>query len=344
MPNPLDLAQARRACVLLIDGMGRELLQGSRDSAPVIGRALADARELTAGFPTTTATSLGTLGTGVAPGQHGLLGYQVAVPGDGRLLNLLRWDQPVAPEQWQPVPTLFERAASSGVAVTHVSSEKFRNGGLTRAALRGGSFAPAEDSTARADRAVELLSDSQPALVYVYYGGVDEAGHIEGYQSDIQLEQLGLADRMVERIAENLPADAVLYVTADHGMVDIPEDRRMDADELALLNRGVALLGGEARARHVYAQPGAVSDVLQTWRELLGDRAWVLSRQEAIEAGWFGPVEDWAEPRIGDVVAACRDKWAVIASIREPLESSLRAMHGSLTGAELVVPLLEYRP
>ena len=114
----------------------------------------------------------------------------------------------------------------------------------------------------------------------------------------------------------------------------------IDADATPGLLDGVALLGGEPRARHLYTVRGAADDVLQTWRDVIGDRAWVLSRDEAVGAGWFGPVEPWLADRIGDVVVAPAGSAAVIASKAEVLESSLIGMHGSLTSGDQLVPLL----
>ena len=66
--------------------------------------------------------------------------------------------------------------------------------------------------------------------------------------------------------------------------------------------------------------------MLATWREVLGERAWVMSREEAIKDGLFGaPVSDAMAARIGDVVAACAGTWAVVATKAEPLETALRA-------------------
>jgi hypothetical protein len=342
-PNRLGLDPARGTCVFLVDGMGLSFLRSHADRAPFLGTLLPAARELTAGFPTTTATSLGSLGTGLPPGGHGLLGYQLLVPGNGRLLNLLKWDVPVAPETWQPRQTVFERAALAGVSTTHASAEAFRDGGLTRAALRGMRFLAAEAPEDLATRAIEALAVPEPALVYTYFGGIDRAGHIDGYGSDEQLGQLAIADQVAAAIARAMPAGTALYITADHGMLAVPADRRIDADRTPELLEGVAALGGEGRARHVYAADGAAADVLTAWRELLGERAWVLPRVDAVEAGWFGPVAEWAYPRIGDVVVACRDDWAIVATLRQPLESRLEGMHGSLTEGELAVPLLTYR-
>jgi hypothetical protein len=180
--------------------------------------------------------------------------------------------------------------------VTAVCPEAFRDGGLTRAVLRGSHFLAAETPEERALRTVEGLMAGQPALVYVYFGDVDRAGHVSGCGSDQQLAQLAISDGLAARIAEALPDDGVLYITADHGMLDIPGDRRIDADHAVELSEGVALLGGEARARHVYTIDGAAADVLVAWREVLGDRAWVLPREGAVDAGWFGPVAEWAWP------------------------------------------------
>jgi hypothetical protein len=138
----------------------------------------------------------------------------------------------------------------------------------------------------------------------------------------------------------------VLYVTADHGMIDVPfdEEHRIDFDADWELRAGVALLGGEGRARHVYAVPGAADDVLACWREVLGEQFWVASRDEAIAAGWFGPhVDARVYDRIGDVIAAARDDVLLIASEREPKESAMVGNHGSMTPAEQLVPLLEVR-
>lgn len=137
-------------------------------------------------------------------------------------------------------------------------------------------------------------------------------------------------------------------MTADHGMVDVPfdEDSRIDYDEDWELGAGVALLGGEGRARHVYAVPGAEADVLTVWREVLGDRFWIASREEALELGWFGPPGECDERvlgRIGDVIAAAYTDAAITASVNEPNESALAGMHGSMTAAEQLVPLLEIR-
>jgi hypothetical protein len=343
-PNVLGIEPVSRACLLLIDGLGWELLREHAEAAPFLASLMPAGRVLGVGFPATTATSLASVGTGLPPGGHGMLGYQVRVPGEERLLNALHWDGAVDPRTWQPEPTAFQRAAAEGVAVTQVAPGRLRDSGLTHAALRGARFTPAEAAGERVARSIEALAADERSVVYTYYGDLDATGHRNGCRSDAWLFQLGHVDRLAEQLATGLPPGAALIVTADHGMVDAGPDDRIDIDADPVLDDGVLLLGGEARARHVYARPGAAADVLAAWRERLAGRAWVLSRDEAVAAGWFGPeVADRILPRIGDVVVAACGHTALIARRREPVESSLVGLHGSLGDAEQLVPLFDVR-
>jgi hypothetical protein len=155
--------------------------------------------------------------------------------------------------------------------------------------------------------------------------------------------QLTLVDRVVEQLVDGLPDDAALLVTADHGMLDVPPATRLDLDADQDLADGVRLLTGEPRARYVHTEPGATDDVLARWREVLGERAWVASREEAVATGIFGTVGEDLATRIGDVVALARGTWALTATEREPGPSRLAAYHGSLTATELAIPLLVAR-
>jgi len=342
--NPLRLRPADRVCVLVVDGLGWELLRGHQAAAPFLSELAVSGWPLTAGFPAMTATSLTSLGTGTPPGQHGVVGYQVAVPGEGRLLNTLRWDSRVDPVSWQPGPTIFERAAAAGIAGFHVAHPAVLRTGLSAAALRGAEGVAAGTLGALAAQAAAALRRSDRALAFVYHGQLDSTGHVFGCSSDAWRYHLGQVDRLAEHLAGALPPGTALYVTADHGMVDVPPQDRTDADAVPGLRDGVALLGGDARSRHVYAEPGAAADVLAAWREVLGHRAWVVSRDEAIAEGWFGPVDPRVVPRIGDVVAASTATSAIVATRAEPQESALIGMHGSLTLAEQAVPLLTLLP
>lgn len=333
------------ACVLLIDGLGAELLDRYSADAPVMSELRGPTLQV--GFPSTTAAGLAAVGTGCTSGGHGMVGYSFRVPDVG-VINALRWRphpwgedlrETVVPETLQPLPTTFERAAAAGIAVSVISGAEFTGSGLTRAVLRGGRYVGVH---ALGDLAAQVSSTVRAGgFCYGYHSELDLLGHLYGPGSQPWRMQLRHVDRLVESVVAELPPGGLLAVVADHGMVTVDGDDSIDIDSAPTLFDGIEAVGGEPRARHVYASAGAVHDVLATWRETLGARAWVLTRDEAIDAGWFGEtVADRVRPRIGDIVAAARDNAALLRRTVEPGESALVGHHGSLTGAEQLVPLL----
>ena len=336
----LDLPEMDRAVVVLVDGLGERLLRRRSGHAPFLRSLLPTARTLSAGFPTTTATSMGSFGTGLPPGAHGLVGYEVRDPATGRVVNELSWEDGPLPERWQPHPTVFEQAVGAGVATTRIGPAFFDGSGLTRAALRGGAFVGAQDLAARVDVALARAATPR-SLTYLYWGDVDKVGHVHGCESWQWGEELATVDAELDRLAHSLPVGTGLVITADHGMVDVPTENVVDAALDPVLTAGVDRVAGEPRSPQVYAVPGAAADVLGRWRDRLGERADVLSREEAVGAGLFGPVEERVLPRIGDLVVLMAPGHSVVDSrVHRPELIALRGLHGSLTADEVDIPLL----
>ena len=340
--NLLDLAPARRAVVVLIDGLGYELLRQRSGHAPFLRGLMPAAHRLCAGFPSTTATSMGTFGTGLPPGAHGLVGCEVLVPGEDRLVNELSWENGPDPRLWQPCQTVFERAAADGLSVTRIGPGFFDGSGLTNAALRGGTFTAAHLLDDRVDSALAAVRASKRALVYLYWGELDKVGHVHGCQSWEWGDELERIDGAIARLVAGVPSDTSVHITADHGMVDAPHELRIDLAHDVELAGGIRHVGGEPRSLQLYCEQGAADDVLATWRERVDVRAWVLSRGEAIGHGLFGAVSEPVLPRIGDIVVAMRDNFAIVDSrTARPKLLALLGLHGSLTPEEMTVPLLQ---
>ena len=343
-PDPLGLTEAlagaRRVAVLLVDGLGADLLRRHADLAPTLAALATPVGDISAPCPSTTPVSLDTLGTGLPPGSHGILGFVTEVPGEGRLLNHIRWTDDPDPRSWQPQRTVFEQAAAAGVRSSAVGPSAFAGSGLTEAVYRGADYPGTWTPGDLVAGLLQAVGSAPRTLAYGYVAELDLTGHVRGVDSPAWRAQLALIDRMVEQVVDGLPDDAALLVTADHGMLDIPDATRLDVETDADLMDGVRLLAGDPRARYVHAVDGAADDVLHRWRESLGVRAWVTGRDEAIASGIFGPVTEEAVRRIGDVVVLARGTWGFTATVSEPGPSSLAAFHGSLTETELAIPLL----
>ncbi|HEU4346307.1 MAG TPA: alkaline phosphatase family protein [Actinoplanes sp.] len=325
-----------RIAVLLVDGLGSYQIPVARPHAPILGEL--PGRTLTSGFPSTTPVSLVTAGTGAVPGAHGILGFTLRAP-DGRIVNHIHWGDDPDPYEWQPEPTVFERLSASGLAVAVVTRPEFEGTGLTVSAYRGAAFAGYSDASDLAGRMLGALHSH--SLVYGYFPDLDRRGHEDGVGSASWTGAATDAGKLVSRLVDGLPAGAALLVTADHGQLDIPAEGRVDMASTPGLSDGVVAVAGEPRVRYLYAADGAAGDAVAAWRSVLGPSAWVRTREEMIDGGWFGPVRPEHAARIGDVVVVCLDRTIALATGHEPAAvANLIAYHGSVTAAEMTVPLL----
>ena len=330
-----------RELLFLIDGFGFDTLATYADAMPTMSRMFNHGCIQTA-FPSTTATSLATLTTGELPGAHGMLGYTVQVPrSGGRLLNALKWDERVDPENWQPIETLFQRAAAAGINVTHVAAKRYENSGFTRAVFRGAQYKGA-NLVADLISETKLALHKAPSFVYLYINDLDTAGHSDGVGSEKWIAALSMIDQMVSQLMKEVPKGTRIWVTSDHGMINVQEKIVIGLDNP--LMQGVSVVAGEPRARHLYLDsdsPTARAETASLWQEYLQDKALVLTREQAISSNLFGSeVSADALDRMGEVIAIARGGLVLLDADRVEKEGAMVGHHGADSDIESQVGLL----
>ena len=330
-----------RELLFLVDGFGADVIAKYADVAPTLA-SIVFAPQIQTSFPSTTSTSLATLTTGEMPGTHGMLGYTVQVPrSGGRVLNSLKWDERVDPVIWQPVPTHFERATAAGIAVTHVAAKRYEDTGFTRAVFRGAKYKGANLVNDLVTETVTALQ-STPSFVYLYVNDLDSAGHSDGVGSDKWLAALKNVDDLVKTLMEKCPQGTRIWVTADHGMINVNEKIVMGLDNDLLTD--ISVIAGEPRARHLYLADGATgaarSEIVARWQESLGAKVSLFTRESAIASGLFGKdVSADAADRIGDVIAIAQSNLVLLDPERADKEGSMVGHHGGDSAIESSVPL-----
>lgn len=324
---------ARQVVLLVLDGLGWEQLQDRLFLAPNLA-SLAGG-PITSVAPTTTATALTSITTGMAPADHGVVGYRLRV-GQGEVMNVLRWRtaggdarERVPPLDFQPIP------AFGGRSVPVVTRAEFARTGFTVAHLSGVRLRGWRMPSSLPVEVARALSAGAP-FVYAYYDGIDKVAHEWGLEEHFAAE-LAAADRMVGDVLADLPEGAVLVVTSDHGQVSVGD--AVVALDRALMSN-VELLSGEGRFRWLHAKPGQEGCLAERAAEVYGDVAWVRTRDEMVAEGWFGGAPSATViRRLGDVALVARQRVAFL----DPADTGETAMvsrHGSLTSAEMWVPLL----
>jgi predicted AlkP superfamily pyrophosphatase or phosphodiesterase len=330
-----------RELLFLIDGFGFDTLSQYADVMPTMSRMFNHGLVQTS-FPSTTATSLATLTTGELPGVHGMLGYTVQVPrSGGRLLNALKWDERVDPENWQPVETLFQRAAKVGISVTHVAAKRYENSGFTRAVFRGAEYKGANVVADLVSETKQALQKT-PSFVYLYVNDLDNAGHSDGVGSDKWIAALSAIDQMISQLMKEVPKGTRIWVTSDHGMINVEEKIIIGQDNPLLT--GVSVIAGEPRARHLYLENDSVQarvDAASLWQEYLQEKALVLTREQAISSDLFGAqLSADAIDRMGEVIAIARGGLVLLDPERADKEGAMVGHHGSDSEIESQVGLL----
>lgn len=350
-PNPLELPRARSVIVVLVDGLGASLIRDHSGHLRFLARqagAEGTRASITTVFPSTTAAALASLTTGALPGAHGMVGYQVVDPAHDRVVNQLSgWDDLMRPEEWQRHRTVFERALEQGVPCAAIGQSRYRRSGFTRAVLRGARYLGAEGLEERFALAARFVAENAPCLVYLYVHELDVAGHAKGCDSAAWCAAAEDVDAAVATLHGVIgPEDAVL-VTADHGMLDVPEDDQILIDSVGPdLLAGVRHIAGEPRCLQLHLEPGSpvgeAERLAEQWRLRLGETAWVASRAQAVELGWFGPtVTAKASQRLGDIFLAARGTGAFYDSRTASARSrAMVGQHGSWTPQEMTVPLI----
>ncbi len=329
---PASLADARQVVLLVLDGLGWDQLTERSALAPTL--CAMDARPITTVAPTTTATALASIATGLTPAEHGLVGYRMVLGGE--VINVLRWSsadrdrrRSDPPADVQPIPGFL------GHDVPIVTPSELHDTGFTLAHLRGARPVGWRAASSIAVEVGRLLRAGE-RFVYAYYGGIDKIAHERGFGPFYDAE-LRTADRLVGDLLDELPAGAMLLVTADHGQVHVGDDIVVPAREVL---DHVAMQSGEGRFRWLHAKHGAVRSLVDVATDAHGDVAWVVTIEQMVDEHWFGAVvPPPVLSRLGDVALVARAP----VSFHDPDDTGpfeLVCRHGSLTSAEVRVPLL----
>ena len=324
---------ADQVVLLVIDGLGWNQLATRRALVPTL--AALDGGPITTVAPSTTATALTSISTGLPPGEHGVVGYRMAVHGE--VLNVLRWSTAAGDARQTITPTKVQvHAPFGGQRPPVITRAEFAGSGFTLAHLDETRFTGYRTLGTLVAEVSRLAGAGEP-FIYAYYEGLDKVSHEYGLGEQYD-EELRWIDHLVASLLDRLPSGTVLLVTADHGQVEVPQDRILHLP--AEVQTHVAMQSGEGRFRWLHARGGRVGALVEAARGSLGEHAWVRTREEAIVECWYGPtVTDAAAGRLGDVLLAARQDVA----FHDPNDTGpyvLVGRHGSLTEDEMLVPLL----
>ncbi len=340
--NRLGLPKVSSACVVVVDGLGSANLRYRAGHAPFLASQLITDGSIMCGFPSTTVSSLTSFATGVRAGEHGLVGYQIFDRANARNMNLLTGiTNAEDAAKWQKSITVSELANEAGIDCYFVGPAEYEGSGFTHATMRGIKYVSAKSLDDRIVAARKILSEKSKSLVYLYVPELDQKAHSFGFKSGEWVEKLEDLDSAIRQLTKTLSANVGVLLTADHGIVDVEHQNQIYLDELEL--PGLLSVGGDPRVLFLYFESNDQSEVLPALKSFLGKRAFVASKLEVVEAGWYGEANADALERMPDVFLIASGQTALYhRDFAKPKSLNMIGQHGSISDDELYVPLLRF--
>jgi predicted AlkP superfamily pyrophosphatase or phosphodiesterase len=340
--NPMNLPRVKNACVVLVDGLGSANIRERSGHAPFLNAKLKIDGSINCGFPSTTVTSLSSFSTGSQSGRHGMIGYKIVDPRNKSAMNLLtEISNLTEAEYWQPLETIAEKALKIGLSCIFIGPAEYENSGFTLATMRGSTYMAAKSIQDRFTLAEKLLSQGHSKLIYLYVPELDQQAHAKGFLSSEWSAKLEDLESALRGLVLATRKDSGILLTADHGIVDVPKDKHFYLDELVL--DGLQNVGGDPRVLFLYFENAPSLSVQQKIQDFVGKSAYVATKDELIQAGWFGEITDYSIERMPQLFVIGTAKAAFYHrdfAKRKSLE--MIGQHGSVSAEELSVPLLRF--
>ncbi len=352
--SPGEAAQAADGVLVfwLVDGLGDAFLQRFGAAS-----ALAAHRQgrLTSVFPSTTASAITTVMTGLAPQAHGLTGWFIHDRRFGGVLAPLPLIRrgggavrgPFLLPRLFPYRSLFQRARRPSVVVAprHIARSAFSLRHARGARIVAHEGLP--DLVERIAEAVRSLHRAGGGYVYAYHDRFDALSHHHGCHAAPVVDEFERVDAAFRALCARLAGSgAQLLVSADHGFIDNPPERRLRLDARPQLAAMLAApLSGERRAAFCQVRSAAVEEFEAWGREALAGKGVLRRSAELVEEGLFGHGmrhKRLAE-RVGTHALLMEAGWTVADHVPGEPAHELLGVHGGLSADEMWIPLISTR-
>lgn len=347
------LRDAERIVLLVIDGLGAELLRS------IGGGTIFSARQcatLTSVYPPTTASAITTFMTGLAPQQHGLTGWFMHFRRLGAVTAVLPFmprygHQPLSADGVEmgsliDCPNFFDAIDCPSIALLPEAIADSAFSRLLGGRARRLGYASLEDFAAKLTHCCDGRENA--GYVYAYWSELDRLSHLHGPSSPVVAAHVAALDAALAPVIDACTGSGtVLVATADHGFIDSGPEERIDlADHPDLADMLSLPLCGEPRSAYCYVRASCTTAFEQYVAGELGEFMHLVPSERLLDEGWFGLGDAHPElaARIGDYTLQMRGRYTIRDRVAGEREVRMNGVHGGTAAAELYVPLMVAGP
>lgn len=329
---------------VLVDGLGESYLRRLPENS-----FLRESKEFTlqSVFPSTTASAMTTLATGLPPATHGIPGRYSYLPGSDLQVNTLafreRFDGSLL-SPGQPLSTLWPNPS----LIPRIPEPTFTviPGILRNTPFEGYLCGSTEvEGYTTIENAVDLVQrniggQSGKKYYFVYIWELDSLGHEVG-TDDERIDSLLLRiDRQLHRLRDITKDYADMIITADHGHINSGERTFITPDH-PLMDYLATPPYGEPRAVQLRVRPERLGEFAPFFHETFGSSFDLHSMADA--AGFFGApaLSPFAAEHFGTYLAVAKDRNLMIYTPGKPEDAKVnKGEHGGNLPEERLVPLI----
>lgn len=306
--------------------------------------------KMTSVFPSSTASAYISLITGVAPQQHGLIGWFMYLRETGIITSILPFITKAGgiPLRNIPFTDIFEQDAvfmGLNAASYSIIHKSYANSQCS-ASITKGSKKKAYSDIKGFFSSIENILDSGAGrkFIFAYWDQIDKIAHEKGINSNETINELKKIDTEIAKLALSLKKhNASLIVTSDHGMVDSAEKHTLRLSDHPLLKETLLLpLTGDPRVAYCYIKSHMETEFEQYVAKNLGDCCRIYKSRDIIEKGFFGLYEPNRKlyQRAGDYTLVMTKNYMIREALSGEKNKELIGVHGGLTDDEMYTPLI----
>jgi hypothetical protein len=289
--------------------------------------------------------------TGLAPQQHGLTGWFTYLRELGSVVTILPWvlrgGGPQLGEAGRAVtellnlPSFFDRLS---VETYSVMPDFLQGSEFNRMVSGLASRVPYSTYQQCFDEVARLCRNDRKKYVYAYWAGFDMLAHGFGVGSEQVAAHFLELDQAFEKLVDQLAgSDSALLVSADHGFIDAPPQKRLDLANHPELKACLQVpLCGEPRLAFCYVLHNKRQQFEDYVAKNLSGVVQLYLSQHLADKNLYGIGKAHPElaSRTGDYTLVMKDNHVIIDNLPGDKPPQLMGYHGGLSSHEVFVPLI----
>ncbi len=356
-----------KVVLFVIDGLGENYLRKFNENINFLKtiHKIGSDLFLTCQFPSTTATNITTIHTGLDVAYHGVYEWFYYEPLVDEIIapvlfsyagdNRETLQNKVNPKDILPTQTVYQKLNQHGVKSVVFQNKKHVNSTYSKILLNGADI-KGYNSLSKGIKALANCINIKNGKTYYlfYYDAIDKTSHKYGPESKKSSKEVKKLFNSIEKLQimlNNTDEDILFILTSDHGQISLDNKKNVylnqefpEIEKYIKKSRNENLLvpAGSARDMYLYIEDEMLDDVLNLLKNKLYKKAMVCKTSYLIKHNYFGrkKISSALQNRLGNLAILPLGNWTVWWYEKDTFGVNNSGHHGGLSGEEINVPLL----